>query len=909
MASYVSNPLTFSPYISQMPLIQERSIVGREKQAQYEQGVQRIQSQIDNVAGLDVVKPIHKQYLQSKLDELGNNLKTVAAGDFSNFQLVSSVGGMVNQIAKDPRVINAVNSTNIYKQEQAKVNTAREKGELSPSNEFVFNKYVDKWFNSTDIDEPFKGRYIPKFDVDKYVRETFDALKPEGYTFDQLYQLDDKGNPIKQKVVDKKTGKAREEYILSTTMLKLKQEGLFPKRVQETLEQIFLNPQVNQQLQIDGEYNYRGYDAVNLSEKILIGKTAQLQNYEDVLRELRIKKNATTDKTELEQIEKEIDKYTQGKTRVDKEYDEMLSTVESNPDAIRGMLYKNDARDNYFAMYKRVTEERTLQSNPAWQAEFDMQKEANTQTRHADELRYKYKALEQDDTQFYAKLRADAESKTKPTDMFSYRLGPMPSDVDLIKIFDENYANAAALKISTTDKLLFESGVIQAPELANYKGTDLEKARREIVEKKAKEEGITVEEFRTKWYNEALSRLNRTPNSNNPFVEIAKISAENAQKLFSDMAAQKAKIDSKAPDPDLKKGLGTFYATTSFAPLFSEKADPRLKGMEVELSPDIQYDIALAYSGDGIFDNKTLKNKAKAAQERLEKKGIGKREVGFIVKGILNAEKLGTTSVPSQRQFAKLIQQIDKGENVQAWESRAAAIKEFYEFNPVINANFVTGDTETDKQNTAKLVDLISTYQSNNQNLSPNFNASDMISIAKDPEKGSVSFSTSKNEVTGDLQPKFIFYNNEGKVAGEMIVSTPEAQTFGYDIQNQFTDPEVKIAQTKIDITGNGTTSFGDVTDPYTYRVGDVLYTKSDLPRLSRMPQDVRANIKETTFTGRDGVQQSLFSAVLYVNDTETGKEYIKIFKTPKTSVDEVIQQLKQLNPQDINQLISEQKK
>ena len=103
MASFTDQIMQFNPYVQQLPL-EAMAQVGMYKQQKYEEGVQKIQSYIDNVAGMDVIRGVDKQYLQSKLNSLGSKLKTVAAGDFSNFQLVNSVGGMATQIVKDPNV-------------------------------------------------------------------------------------------------------------------------------------------------------------------------------------------------------------------------------------------------------------------------------------------------------------------------------------------------------------------------------------------------------------------------------------------------------------------------------------------------------------------------------------------------------------------------------------------------------------------------------------------------------------------------------------------------------------------------------------------------------------------------------------------------------------------------------------
>lgn len=114
MASFTDQISQFNPYIQELP-VQQMAQVGMAKQAQYNQGVQKIQNQIDRVAGIEFVKDSHKAMLQSKLNELGSRLKTVAAGDFSNQQLVNSVGGMAGQIIKDKDIQNAMSSTQVYK--------------------------------------------------------------------------------------------------------------------------------------------------------------------------------------------------------------------------------------------------------------------------------------------------------------------------------------------------------------------------------------------------------------------------------------------------------------------------------------------------------------------------------------------------------------------------------------------------------------------------------------------------------------------------------------------------------------------------------------------------------------------------------------------------------------------------
>ena len=116
MASYLDNIPTFNEYVEQRPQ-DEMLKVGLFKQQAYNEGVQKIQNSIDNIAGLDVVRPQDKEYLQSKLNALRGRLQSVAASDFSNFQLVNSVDGMTKQLVNDPVILNAVGSSAKYRKQ------------------------------------------------------------------------------------------------------------------------------------------------------------------------------------------------------------------------------------------------------------------------------------------------------------------------------------------------------------------------------------------------------------------------------------------------------------------------------------------------------------------------------------------------------------------------------------------------------------------------------------------------------------------------------------------------------------------------------------------------------------------------------------------------------------------------
>lgn len=275
MASYTDKITTFNPYISQLPLIEEMSKVGMEKQQQYNQGVQKIQSQIDNVAGLDIGRDTDKKYLQSKLDELGNNLKTVAAGDFSNFQLVNSVGGMANQIGKDAYIQAAVYSTANDKKQLSDMEADKKKGTLTPHAKLYYELQRSKYFNNPNLKgedgKPitFSGQYTPSWDLDKHMLEAVNAVGDASWTAENVFKMDPTtGKPLRniESVKNPRTGKMEQidrGPVYSEYAIEAKRAGKFNENITGAINSVLDRPEAKQELAMRGIYNYRGYDNVN----------------------------------------------------------------------------------------------------------------------------------------------------------------------------------------------------------------------------------------------------------------------------------------------------------------------------------------------------------------------------------------------------------------------------------------------------------------------------------------------------------------------------------------------------------------------------------------------------------------------------------------------------------------------
>lgn len=249
MASFTDNPsLTpFTPYTQQLPL-EAMYTVGLQKQQQYNQGIEKIQSHIDNVAGMDIMKPEHREYLQSKLNQLGGDLKKVAAGDFSNYQLTNSVGGMIGQIGKDPLIQNAVKSTQFVRKGQQDLEAAKKAGKSSPENEAWWNDQVNSWMNNPDVKASFSGGYIPYKDVDAKLRAIAEKIHEVDNSIDVPYQRNGDGSfrrgPDGNPLVD-------------DAMLRIKTKG---KPAEKILSNFYtsLDETDKQQLMITANYHYKG---------------------------------------------------------------------------------------------------------------------------------------------------------------------------------------------------------------------------------------------------------------------------------------------------------------------------------------------------------------------------------------------------------------------------------------------------------------------------------------------------------------------------------------------------------------------------------------------------------------------------------------------------------------------------
>jgi len=475
MASWTDNPqIAFNPYVQQLP-VEAMVGVGTELQRRYDEGVQKIQSSIDRVAGLDIMKDKHKSYLQSKLNDLGTRLRTVAAGDFSNYQLTNHVAGMASSVGKDPVIINAVVSTQRIRKGQSDIETARKEGKSSVVNESYWNYEVNEWLKDDNLEKSFDGSYIPYKDIDKKLRDIAKEIPEIARSVDIPYRRDAQGNVIYYqkdkagKVVSASTNPAEGgSPEIDDAMLTIKTKG---KSAQKLLDNFYASLDADdlRQMKMDSWYHYRGAtpdkfknDAIKIyndSREMLSNQVVELNM------ELTTGKDMTSAERSVIQakIKSINDKLSDGS--LEKIRDAQIKEIDgvTDLDDYKYRLYTQRYLTDKAKALAYESYEQEIKNNPYFQAYMDR---ANLQLgydRIRNENENKRLDRQWDMTKFYAGLAAKQQESG-----IIVTPGRIPTDIDppsLLKLDEEIKAKENQIKQLTGSYV----NVITPPDITDPK--------------------------------------------------------------------------------------------------------------------------------------------------------------------------------------------------------------------------------------------------------------------------------------------------------------------------------------------------------------------------------------------------------------------------------------------------------
>ncbi len=869
MASFTDITPTFNPYVQQLPVDALISI-GMEKQRRYEEGVQRIQSSIDRVAGLDIMKPGDKQYLQGKINNMATVLRANAAGDFSNYQLVNSLSGMVGSIAKDTKIQTAVNSTAKVRKEIELMETDRKEGKLNPANEYVLSKEISNWLDDGQIGSDFSGRYEPEFDIFKFAKETFDAVKPDNFSYDEIFELGADGKPIMVKSVDR-NGKVVESPVLSHYMTRIEKEGRSLEKVKQTIQQIFSDPRVSRQLAISGQYVYRNHDKADLQDLLIDQKGELLNAYDEEMNSLNLRKLAGED------VDKQIDQLKSNKTKTSLQYDNYITDlVNSNPDAIRGFLYSDDVSNRYTRMFTYENTKRQIMDSPPFKMEFELQKEANEQSRFAQRLAFdkQKEAADQRRWEFtYEQKEREIQGKLAPQ-YPTFEQGPEPTAIDVIRQQSQDYEKAAADYALTGDQFIWESVLGKNPNNTNLlgklvgAGMTKEAAINKIISDTAASRGESVDSFRTRWIQKAATTYeNMTPDQQNasPAVRDAYRMYRANKKIFDG-----AKTVNDAVTAGMAAQMGDLAKEYSLQDI--KPTNIEYKGKNYTITKEDAFDLALLLHAEsyGIVSNqadaKRDKNMGEMAASRLRQRGKGDL-INAMYTDLDITSGVGTLRQPVKEWLfgtkpSQGFKLVDKWKGVnsafrmisdkkygEGLNLKADLIRRAYGKYPTLTMGLVTGDSKTDDRTFATIKRITGQYGDMNANLSPDFKEF-MGGLGETLEKSNIGV-TSYMDGNGNPRVELVAYSGPGKGAeriGGMTLEADQAAALGINVNSLYEPREVVAIRNKINYNSYGTkTCAGDPSKTDTYLQGDAYFVKEDFPYVSGSKAiDIKANIELT---------------------------------------------------------------
>jgi hypothetical protein len=644
MASYTDKIPTFNPYVEQQP-VDAMLKVGMYKQQKYEEGVKKIQTNIDNVAGLDIANEAQQKYLQSKLNALGNNLTFLAAGDFSDFSLVNSVNGMTKQITKDEDIINAVSSTAKLRAGYKKKAELAKKGLTDKNNDDYYDMYASEYVNSKDLKASFNADYVPYTNIVKKLQEALVGAGESATIAEQIFVTGPDGKPlITNGQVTYADSKAIDKLVTNKPA------------VIAAINNVLNEGNVKQQLGIDGWATYRNTEATELLEPL----KNQYDDERDRLEQQSVEITAMLNSTNISPEEKEM--YTNAAAELeasllknDNTFMTLSKEAEENPESFKQNYYTQEFKQRLMNQFVKEESSRTYGKNDALEVQMTRDKNAFDQAMKRRELSISESKLNLDYMTFYRdseqdpvtgnwNKKPDPDKKTTTFDankpLFT---GSTSGDkVDAVYIMKED------INTLSNDKNKMALSIYADFIRANKDNPSLsDQAILAQANKYAQKLGITTEAYLDRWASNIKNKYDENglippPNLNENLIEYNNTAFSLNNKVNSDRTAyQSASIESGLEQLEKtvlkgKTGLKFNY-----------------KGETIQLSAKELMDVSLALTPVKIKDNagheRTVQlldiGKLNAKQLKFAEGNYGRGSFGKMINGKMTS--LGYQGYPT----------------------------------------------------------------------------------------------------------------------------------------------------------------------------------------------------------------------------------------------------------------------
>jgi predicted DNA-binding ArsR family transcriptional regulator len=351
---------------------QELVKVGLQKEQQYTQGVDEVQSSIDQYTKLPITREVTRQYLGGKVRELTDVINKYAGEDFSNPDVISQLTRLGEPITRDTNIINEVRFTK-EGQRRTEALKALKPGQRSAANDHYFMKDYYDWANSTDIKATMStGKEYKEYqDLSKKWLDIYKAAKEQ----------------TNKKVYDSISG----EWVIHT-----EESGMDEQKVRD-LFLGSLNASEKEQLQIDAWYDnqvkgpqasFKLYNSHYQDVKATTDNVLpQLESSLAELQDLYAKTADPETKSKMEQTRQKLQSAKIANSIAVKKLS-MGYTPDTLPESEYQQLYINNYVNDLSNAYAYRQEEQTLKENPAWKTKYqESQANYRTQMNNATSIR------------------------------------------------------------------------------------------------------------------------------------------------------------------------------------------------------------------------------------------------------------------------------------------------------------------------------------------------------------------------------------------------------------------------------------------------------------------------------------------------------------------------------------------
>lgn len=338
MASFTDTPYKFNPYVGTQP-VQAMIDVGVRKQQQYDDGVQKIQGWIDEVSNLPVMRDIDKSYLQTLVNGVGSDLRKIAGADFSNQQLLHSVGGLTTKISKDKNILAGVQSTMHHQQELKNREEYKKSGKTAIENDADYYKSLNDYMQSTELGKTFDHNYSPYVDLRKKWFDIFKGLHVDERVNDIPFETFADGTPNYKKLGD--------------VMVKIGVKGVDAAKIENAIR-ANLTPEDMNQMRISANYQFANVGQEGLAKYSKAKYDGRVTQVEGALSQAeKALVAARGDTAESARIQSSIDGYKKmlgdGTTKglLASQFEDELIAQRQNPEEAKTEIYKNGFISEY----------------------------------------------------------------------------------------------------------------------------------------------------------------------------------------------------------------------------------------------------------------------------------------------------------------------------------------------------------------------------------------------------------------------------------------------------------------------------------------------------------------------------------------------------------------------------------